>query len=143
MTAGRPPVVDTNVFGAQLTRRGAALADAYRTHVEGRALFISFVTVAELRYGARLAHWDPPRLQHLEAMLATAETVWAGDGLVDAYVALRQECTTTGHPLGQKHHEAARWIAATARWLRLPLITHDDAFHNTPGLSIITEPASG
>jgi len=74
-------------------------------------------------------------------MLATAETVWAGDGLVNAYVDLRHDCITSGHPLGQRHHEADRWIAATARWLRLPLITHDDVFDDTPGLSIITEPA--
>jgi len=56
-------------------------------------------------------------------------------------VAVRQESTASGHPLGQKHHDADRWIAATARWLRLPLITHDDLFQHTPGVSIITEPA--
>lgn len=51
MIGGRPAVVvDTNVFGAELTRRGAALADAYRGHVEGRSLFIS-VTVAEISAG--------------------------------------------------------------------------------------------
>ena len=67
MTAGRPAVVvDTNVFGAELTRRGSAVADAYRSHVEGQELFISFVTMAELRYGARLAGWGEHCLRRLE-----------------------------------------------------------------------------
>jgi len=41
VTAGYPAVVvDTNFFAAELTRHGAAVADAYRDHVEGRDLFI-------------------------------------------------------------------------------------------------------
>lgn len=123
MIGGRPAVVvDTNVFGAELTRRGAALADAYRGHVEGRSLFISFVTVAEISYGARLARWGELRLRSLEARLGAAEIVWAESGLVDAYVSIRQECAVSGHALGQKHHEADRWwrrplAGSTCRWL--------------------------
>ncbi len=124
MTSGRPAAaVDTNVFGAQLTRRGATLAAAYRAHLEGRDLFISFVTLAELRYGARLAKWGAPRMQQLDSTLNAAEVVWAGDGLTDVYASLRHDCTASGHPLGLKHHEADRWIAAAARWLAVPLIT--------------------
>ena len=86
MTAGRPAVVvDTNVFGAELTRRGSAVADTYRSHVEGHELFISFVTVAELR-GARLAKWGEQRLRRLETRLAAAEVVWAGAALIETYV---------------------------------------------------------
>lgn len=136
---GPAAVVDTNVFGAELTRRGAPVAGAYREHVQGRALFISFVTVAELRYGARLAGWGEQRLRRLEARLGLAEVVWAGDGLVDAYASLRQECTNSGHPLGQKHHEADRWVAATARWLDIPLVAHDAVFRDAPGINVVTE----
>jgi predicted nucleic acid-binding protein len=132
-------VVDTNVFGAELTRRGEAVVTAYQRHVEGHDLVISFMTAAELRYGARLAGWGASRLARLETRLAVAEIVWAGNGLVDAYVSLRYECSGTGHPLGQKHHEADRWIAATARWLGVPLVAHDAVFRDTPGVSVITE----
>ncbi|MDQ3681138.1 MAG: hypothetical protein M3378_11505 [Actinomycetota bacterium] len=56
--AGREPVVvDTNVFGAELTHRGAAVVAAYGRHVDGHDLVISFITAAELRYGTRLAGW--------------------------------------------------------------------------------------
>jgi predicted nucleic acid-binding protein len=138
-SAGRVPVVETNVFGAELTRRGEAVVAAYQRHVDRHDLVISFITAAELRYGARLAGWGAQRPARLETRLAVAEIVWAGDGLVDEYVSLRYECSVSGHPLGQKHHEADRWIAATARWLDVPLVAHDAVFRDTPGVSVITE----
>lgn len=134
-----PVVVDTSVFGAELTRRGDAVVAAYSHHVDGHDLVVSFVTAAELRYGARFAGWGAQRLQRLEARLALAEIVWAGEGLVDEYVAFRHECSVSGQPLGQKHHEADRWIAATARWLDVPLVAHDAVFRDAPGLTVITE----
>lgn len=138
--AGREPVVvDTNVFGAELTHRGAAVVAAYGRHVDGHDLVISFITAAELRYGARLAGWGERRLQRLEVRLAAAEIVWAGDGLLDEYVSLRHECSVSGHPLGQKYHEADRWIAATARWLSVPLVAHDAVFRDAPGVTVVTE----
>jgi len=78
---------------------------------------ISFVTAADLRFGARLAGWGPERRQSLEHQLAQAETVWPGPDLTDTYAALRAWCVRNGHGLGQKDHEADRWVAATAIWL--------------------------
>jgi predicted nucleic acid-binding protein len=68
-----PVVIDTGVFGARLTRRTRPLADAYRPLREGRPAVISFVTVAELRFGAKLAGWGPARLQRLEYELGQAD----------------------------------------------------------------------
>lgn len=140
MAAGRGLVVaDTNVFGAELTRRGRPIAEAYRRHLEGRPTLISFVTEAELRYGAHHARWGEQRLARLERQLANARVIWADRDLLDVYVALRHECTNSGHPLGQKHHEADRWIAASARWLGLPLVAHDAVFRDAPGVTLVTE----
>lgn len=50
-----PVVVDTGVFAAELLRRGAPLAASYRPLLEGRPFIVSFVTVAEVRFGAQLA----------------------------------------------------------------------------------------
>jgi hypothetical protein len=55
-------VIDTGVFGARLTPAGRLLASRYRPLLEGRPAVTSFVTVAELQYGARLAGWEPPGL---------------------------------------------------------------------------------
>ncbi|MGQ0825012.1 MAG: hypothetical protein ACT4OX_08315 [Actinomycetota bacterium] len=52
-----PVVVDTGVFSSSLVRRGARVIDAYRPLLEGRRFVVSFITVAGIRYGARLANW--------------------------------------------------------------------------------------
>lgn len=132
-------IVDTNVFGAGLTHRGRAMAQAYRRHLEGRPVLISYITEAELRFGALHAGWGEQRLARLERRIRRAKVIWPGAELVDIYVALRQECVVVGHPLGQKHHEADRWIAASARWLGVPLVAHDAVFRNAPGVTLLTE----
>ena len=84
-----PVVIDTGVFGAQLTRRTWSLGESYWPLVEGRAALVSFITAAELRFGARLGGWGPQRLRLLDRELERAETIWPGLELLDAYVALR------------------------------------------------------
>jgi len=134
-----PVVIDTGVFGARLTRRTMPLAATYRPLREGRPAVISFVTVAELRFGAKLARWGPARLQQLEHELDQADTVWSGPSLAEAYATLRTWCVKAGHGLGQKAHEADRWIAATAIWLGVPLIAHDAIFANVKDLRLLTK----
>jgi predicted nucleic acid-binding protein len=123
-----PVVIDTGVFGAQLTPRTWPLGELYRPLVERRPALISFITVAELRFGARLAAWGPRRLGRLERELERAETIWPGPDLTGTYAALRAWCVKNGHGLGQKEHEADRWVAATAIWLDVPLVAHDAIF---------------
>ena len=133
-----PAVVDTNVFGADLVRRTSALAEAYRPFVEGRPVFVSFVTVAELRYGALRAGWGAPRLRRLDARLGQARVVLPEPEVVAAYAGLRHDCARVGHALAQKDHEADRWVAATAVWLGVPLVSHDGVFRGAPGLTLLT-----
>ncbi len=49
-----PVVVDTGVFDARFSPRGTALEFSYRSLIAGRPVLISFVTRAELRFGASL-----------------------------------------------------------------------------------------
>lgn len=133
-----PVVIDTGVFAARLTPSGSLLAARYRPVLEGRPAIISFVTVAELGYGARLARWGPERLRRLEYELTRAEVVWPGPNLADAYTSLRTWCVRTGHGLGQKEHEADRWVGATAVWLQVPLVAHDAIFTNVKDLELLT-----
>jgi len=67
-------VVDTGVFGADLVP-GSELSDLYEPILRGRPVFISFQTVAELRYGARRRGWGDLRLRQLEARIGEAEIV--------------------------------------------------------------------
>lgn len=49
-------VIDTDVFGSDLVP-GSPLIARYEPLIVGRSAFISFQTVAELRFGAMLRNW--------------------------------------------------------------------------------------
>ncbi len=84
-----PVVVDTDVYSARLTP-DSLVAQRYDTLLVGRgAAFLSFQTVAELRYGVLLRGWASTRLNRLEAEVARAQIVHTGSDLVGAYVELR------------------------------------------------------
>ena len=70
-----PVVLDTGVFGADLTPSSKALADLYTDMLAGRDILISFVTVAELRYGALRAGWGAKRRNELEETIEAAKIV--------------------------------------------------------------------
>ena len=50
-------VVDTGVFSAALSRRRRQLFDPHVEALRGNQLFLSVITVAELRYRAIVAEW--------------------------------------------------------------------------------------
>lgn len=133
-----PVVVDTGVFGADLSDSSKPLADLYSALLEGRRILISFATVAELRYGALRAGWGAKRRKDLEETIGTAKIVWPGHELTHEYASLRAECVAVGHGLAEKSNEADRWIAATARYVGIPLVSHDGVFANAPGLDLLT-----
>ena len=130
-----PVVVDTDVVSADLTP-GSALAERYNPLLVGRTVFLSFQTVAELRYGALLRGWGTARMRRLDAAVARAEVVHSGPDLVRTYAELRVACERIGHALCQRNHDADRWIAATALRLAIPLVSNDRIFENAPGLEL-------
>ena len=58
------------------------------------------------------------------------------DQLMQTCAELRADCERAGLALGQKIHEADRWIASTAMRLGVELISDDGAFQNVPGLVV-------
>lgn len=132
-----PVVIDTMIAGALLSRR--TLATKYQPHVHGRPLVISFVTVAELRFGALKANWGETRQAALEARLSSMTVVPSDSDLATVNAELRVACERMGHGLGAKIHDADRWIAATAIRFGLPLVSHDGIFQDLPGLTLIRE----
>ena len=85
-----------------------------------------------------LAGWGPGRLTRLDHELARAETVWPGLNLTETRATVRTWCAKTGHGLGGKDHEADRWVAASAIWLGIPLVTHDAIFAKVKDLTLLT-----
>jgi len=131
-----PVVVDTDVFSARLIPN-SLLAQRYEPVLAGRDEFISFQTLAEVRYGAQLRNWGAARLRRLEVAVSKIEVVHSGDDLIREYADLRVACQRVGHALHQREHDADRWIAATAIRLGIPLASNDGVFRETPGLEWI------
>ena len=135
MTGPRGPIViDTDVYSADLSE--TALIAVYEPIIVGRPAFLSFQTVAELHFGALRRNWGAARMRKLDAKIAAAQVVHSGEDLVATYAHLRAECVCLGHALGQREHDADRWIAATALRLGIPLVSNDRIFEGAPGLRL-------
>jgi predicted nucleic acid-binding protein len=113
-------------------------ARPFRELIGQRPILLSFSTVTELRFGAIKARWGELRLRGLERDLSGFRVVQPDDALMRRCAELRFECEQLGHALGQKLHEADRWIAATAIAGGLDLVSDDKVFVGTPGLSLLT-----
>ena len=143
MTAenSRAVVIDTMVVSALMNSAHDPTAARYLSLIASRLILVSFVTVTEMRYGALKARWGDLRRRGLERDLARFVFVVPDDALMYACAELRAMTERAGHPLGQKIHEADRWIAATAMKLGVELVSDDAVFRDVPGLTVITNPA--
>lgn len=102
-----------------------------------RSIVISFATVTELRYGALKAGRGELRRRGLERDLSQIVIVQPDDRLMQVCAELRSSCESVGHALGQKVHEADRWIAATALRLGIELVTDDRVFEGVSGVFLV------
>lgn len=143
MTPPASVVVDTMVVSALVNAgRDPGTATRYRSVIDGRTVVVSFVTVTEMRFGAIKAGWGEIRRRSLERVLAQLVVVQPDDDLMLTCAELRATCLAAGQALGQKIHEADRWIAATAMTLGVELISSDAVFANVPGLAVQSPPTS-
>lgn len=135
-------VADTMVVSALVNeRRDPATAAEYRRLIDGRSVVISFVTVTEVRYGALKANWGELRRRELERTLSKLVAVQPDHSLMTRCAELRDRCERDGVALGQKIHEADRWIAATALHLGANLVSDDGVFENIIGLTVLSRPS--
>lgn len=132
-------VVDTMVVTSLVnaSRRPDRASD-YRTLIAGRRIVLSFATVTEMRYGALKANWGELRRRGLERDLARFVIVQPDDRLMQVCAELRATREQAGHALGQKIHEADRWIAATAIHLGVNLVSDDAVFQGVPDLAVVS-----
>lgn len=130
-------VADTDALSWALDPRSAARSEMARAAIGGRTRVVSFVSVAELRYGALRAGWGDLRLRRLARSLSDLDVVEADERLIERCADLRAWASGAGHPLGQKIHEADRWVASTALALDLELVAGDQIFEGVPGLDML------
>ncbi len=129
-------VVDTGVFSAALSRFRPASIEEKVAARRGNQLFLAPATVAELRYGALVAGWGPPRRARLESAIAATTIVPVTDTLLTTMAELRLACRRAGHSLASSAHGNDLWIAAAAVHLREALVTADRLFVDVPGLTL-------
>jgi predicted nucleic acid-binding protein len=130
-------VVDTMVLSALLDTRTPGRGDRYRAILGDRAIVASFMSAAEILYGIERARWGDVRRRAVERDLARISIERPDDEAVRIYASQRADCERRGHALGQKIHEADRWVAVSALRLRLPLLSDDGVFEDVPGLTLL------
>jgi tRNA(fMet)-specific endonuclease VapC len=124
-------LLDTKVFSYLF--KDHPLAGAYRLHVKGYTLAISFMTVAELFHGALRAGWGFKQTERLESWIESYVVVPSSNAISKRWAEvrfLRRERLISPEDA---------WIAAAALELDWPLVTHNARdFRDIPGLTIIT-----
>lgn len=126
-------VVDTTVASLMLNDRPQL--SPYQPHLLGASVYISFQTVAEMRFGALNKRWGIRRKQQLETFLAPFTIIGYTDALADCWAIIMQEARQAGRRL----ETGDGWIAATALLLNAPLLTHDKDFdaQACPSIAVI------
>jgi tRNA(fMet)-specific endonuclease VapC len=133
-------LVDTDVF-IWLTR-GKEQAARYAPLVSGKRIVLSFATVAELWRGAYARDYNETSRRNLEAAIGLTVVVSPTNELTHAWAQLSNETRAAGHPLGQKAQAHDAWVAATARHMKIPLLTNNRRhFENIEGVGLVEIPA--
>ena len=127
-------LVDTNVVSMLFKRDTRAVP--YETHTDGRMLLISFMTLAELDEWSILRNWGTVRKMQLAGFLENFTVLFPDRELCMKWAEVKAESRRRGRPI----ETADAWIAATALFYGLPLITHNRSdFESLDGLEIISE----
>ena len=130
-----PPAVllDTDVFSYFFKDDGRA--SAYRSDVSGRALYLSFMTVAELEQWAMVRRFGDAAITRLRSAIHAATVILPDAQTVRLWATVSVHRRQSGRPVST----ADGWIAATALRHGLPLITHNARdFAGIEGLNVIT-----
>jgi predicted nucleic acid-binding protein len=125
-------ILDTNV--ASFILKALPLAAEYRRLMSGYDLHLSFVTAAELHVWANRNRLGPQRRLYLDIFLREFTVIPYCEGMDRLYAQVVHERESIGRPL----EPSDAWIATTALFYRVPLVTHDADFVPTRGLRILT-----
>jgi predicted nucleic acid-binding protein len=127
-------IVDTDVVS--FTFKRDTRHRLYRPHLQGKLLYISFMTLAELDFWAKKHNWGKQKCEELELFLQPYTVLESDRDLCRQWAAIKDQLQRCGSYL----ETADTWIAATALLYNVPLVTHNRShFARVPGLQIISE----
>ena len=130
-------MLDTNIVSYLM--KGGALAQAYRPHVQDHLLATSFITVAELHFGAEKGNWGESRREKPEELLRNFVIIPYDHEIARRYGRLVAERQRAGRPIALND----AWIAACTVRHGVPLVTHNPKdFEGITALQVVTESAS-
>ncbi len=126
-------LVDTDVLS--FIFKADPKAELYKPEIEGKIAALSFQTVAESLQGAYRQGWGEKRLESLRAEIRRYLIVPFDWAMVEHFAQIRAERWKVGREI----KVADCWIAATARHLGVPIVTHNRRdFAGTSGLTVIS-----
>jgi tRNA(fMet)-specific endonuclease VapC len=126
-------VVDTDVVS--LLFKGDSRARQYRSHISGRLLGISFMTLAELERWSLERNWGSARKADLAAHLISYTVLPASRELCATWADVSWQARRRGRPI----QTADAWIAASALHYQVPLITNNGYdYRMIDGLELLT-----
>ena len=128
-------LLDTDV--ASYMFKCSRMAWEYLALLRGYQLGISFITAAELWFGAEKQDWGARNRFRMERFLQEGLILPFGEGMDRVYA----KVMAARERMGRRMEKADGWIAATAIYHDVPLAVHDSDFLGTPGLRIITASA--
>lgn len=127
-------VVDTDVlsFIFKHDSRGAA----YKPHLAGKEIIISFMTLAELNQWAIRSNWGAARKRKLDAYRKPFTVFHSDEDLCLQWAHVMEEARRNGRPI----QTADPWVAATALLHDIPVVTNNRKhFVGVDGLTVISE----
>ena len=129
-------VLDTDV-ASFLFNQDPVRAPRYEALIRDQVLYLSFVSAAELRFGAELRNWGLARRARLELFLQDFIVVESAPDIARAWIDLRVHAQRCGRTIERQD----AWVAAVALTVGLPLVSHNAAhFQNVPLLQVLTSP---
>jgi tRNA(fMet)-specific endonuclease VapC len=126
-------LIDTDI--ASFIFKGSNYANPYLPFLIGQELALSFMTVAELFQWAILRQWGDRRFAQLEQYLLNYVIIPSDQPLCREWAQVRASQQNAGQIISPQD----AWIAATALYYDLPLVTHNiKDFQEIPRLRLIT-----
>jgi tRNA(fMet)-specific endonuclease VapC len=129
-------LVDTCVLSYLYNRH--TLAEAYRPHLMGNTTMISFMTLAELRYGTLKRNWNEANRRDLMDYVDRNYHLYP----FNRDLCLRwAEVRDRSERAGRQVRVSDSWIAATAMLYSIPLVTNNRSDFEVlePDLNLISE----
>ena len=127
-------VVDTDVFSFVFKKD--TRKSLYEPHLAGQFLFLSFITLGELHQWDLSGGWGDRRRMQLAQLLRRYSIQHSTPAICELWAEVTDEGRRQGKPVAV----GDAWIAATALFLNLPLISHNASdFKGISGLTLITE----